>query len=371
MSARMSTQGDIAVIGAGLVGSALALGLARTGARVTLVDAAADDFHASAANFGLVWVQGKGLGAPDYAALSFRAAQTWDGFAADLVQATGISPAYRRTGGVRIALDEAELERTRANLARLHNQPGGAQDTEILDRDALRALLPGIGPEAVGAAYCPHDGHADPLMTLRALRAMLETRATIVPMQVTRVRPARAGFVIEGDTGRIQAERVVLAAGLGNAALGPDLGLHAPVRPQRGQILITERLPPFLDLATHTVRQTADGTVMMGDSKEDAGFDRGTTQAVARDIAAHAVRSFPALARARLVRSWSGLRVMSPDGLPIYQASATHPGAYLVTCHSGVTLASLHAGEVAHAIADDALDARYPEFAPTRFEVAA
>ena len=367
----MSAQVDIAVIGAGLVGSALALGLVRAGAQVTLVDAAADDFHASAANFGLVWVQGKGLGAPDYAALSFRAAKGWDAFAADLAQATGISPAYRRTGGVRIALDEAELDRTRANLARLHNQPGGAQDTKIIDRDALRAMLPGVGPDAVGAAYCPHDGHADPLRTLRAMRQILNARATIVPIQVTRVRPQQAGFVIEGKTGRIEADRVVLAAGLGNAPLASDLGLHAPVRPQRGQILITERLPQCLDMATHTVRQTADGTVMMGDSKEDAGFDRGTTQSVAREIAARAVRSFPALARARLVRSWSGLRVMSPDGLPIYQASATHPGAYLVTCHSGVTLASLHAGEVARAIAEDALEARYPEFSPTRFEEAA
>src|SRR6056297_2742379 len=108
----MSTGFDLAVIGAGLVGSALAYGCQRAGARVAVCDAGDDDFHASAANFGLVWVQGKGLGAPAYAALSFRAAQEWDAFAADLAQATGISPAYRRTGGVRIALDEAELDRT-------------------------------------------------------------------------------------------------------------------------------------------------------------------------------------------------------------------------------------------------------------------
>ncbi|MEI4233487.1 NAD(P)/FAD-dependent oxidoreductase [Roseovarius sp. D22-M7] len=370
----MSMAGDsteIAVIGAGLVGSALALGLARTGARVTLVDAATDDFHASAANFGLVWVQGKGLGAPDYAGLSLRAAQGWDGFAADLAQGSGISPAYRRTGGLRIALSEAELDRTRADLARLHNQPGGAQDTRILDRDALRAMLPGIGPAAVGAAYCPHDGHADPLRTLRAMRTMLPAQARIKAMQVTRVRPEASGFVIEGGEGRVTADRVVLAAGLGNADLAPGLGLHAPLRPQRGQILVTERLPPLLDIATHNVRQTADGTVMMGDSKEDAGFDRGTTQSVAHKIATRAVRSFPALAHARLVRSWAGLRVMSPDGLPIYEASTSNPGAYLVTCHSGVTLASLHAGEVARAIAEDALHSRYPAFSPARFAEAA
>jgi glycine/D-amino acid oxidase-like deaminating enzyme len=62
---------------------------------------------------------------------------------------------------------------------------------------------------------------------------------------------------------------------------------------------------------------------------------------------------------------------MSPDGLPIYEASTSHPGAYLVTCHSGVTLASLHAGEVARAIAEDALHSRYTAFSPTRFAEAA
>ena len=58
---------------------------------------------------------------------------------------------------------------------------------------------------------------------------------------------------------------------------------------------------------------------------------------------------------------------MSPDGLPIYAESARHPGAMLVTCHSGVTLAAAHAGEVAEAIAEGRLAARYPAFSPQRF----
>ena len=52
---------------------------------------------------------------------------------------------------------------------------------------------------------------------------------------------------------------------------------------------------------------------------------------------------FPALADVRVIRAWGALRVMSPDGYPVYARSQTHPGAFLVTCHSGVTLASLHA----------------------------
>jgi glycine/D-amino acid oxidase-like deaminating enzyme len=64
-------------------------------------------------------------------------------------------------------------------------------------------------------------------------------------------------------------------------------------------------------------------------------------------LAQHAVTVFPALADVRVVRAWGALRVMSPDGYPVYSKSAAHPGAFLVTCHSGVTLAPLHASILA------------------------
>lgn len=368
----MTQACDIAVIGGGLVGSALALGFMRAGARVVLCDGAQDDFHASVANFGLIWVQGKGLGAPDYAALSRRSADAWEDFAAELSQSGGIDVQYRRSGGVKLALGEAELETFAAGIARMHNQPGGDNDTRIVDRKTLDSWFTGLGPEVTGAAYCPHDGHADPLSTLRALRAALASHVVIMKQQIRRVVAQKPeGFFVEGDAETLAAKQVVLAAGLGNAELAPMLGLEAPVRPQRGQILVTARLPQMLPMACHTIRQTGDGTVMIGDSKEEVGFDRGTTQDVATQIARRAMRMFPALVDAPLVRSWGGLRVMSPDGLPIYQESARHPGAFLVTCHSGVTLAAAHAGEVAQAIIAGRLNESYPAFSPDRFREAA
>jgi hydrogen cyanide synthase HcnC len=363
---------DIAVIGGGLVGSALALGFARGGAKVIVCDGTQDDFHASVANFGLVWVQGKGLGAPDYAALSRRSANAWGDFAAQLTEAGGIDLQYRRSGGVKLALGEAELETFAGTIARMHNQPGGDNDTRIIDRKTLDTWFTGLGPDVAGAAYCPHDGHADPLSTLRALRAALAPDVTTVPQQIRRIVSQKpVGFLLEGETETLAAEQVVLAAGLGNAELAPMLGLDARVRPQRGQILVTERLPEIIPMACHTIRQTGDGTIMIGDSKEEVGFDRGTTQATATQIARRAMRMFPALADAALVRSWGGLRVMSPDGLPIYQESESHPGAFLITCHSGVTLAAAHAGEVAQAIMAGRLNETYPAFSQDRFKEAA
>ncbi len=362
---------DVAVVGGGLVGSALAWGFAREGATVALFDGDADRFHASAGNFGLVWVQGKGAGAPAYAGLSRRSAERWDDFAAELEEAGGVATDHARTGGLKVALDDAEYEAFETAIRRMHNQPPpGANDTRMLDAREARALLPALGPEVRGAAWCPHDGYADPLGTLHALRAALTAhpRVTFHADAVTDIRPESPGFRVVGAHAAADAERVVLAAGLANVALAPRVGLDAPVRPQRGQILVTERLEPFLATATHTVRQTGDGTVLLGDSKEDVGFDTGTTAAVRRAIVHRAVRVFPRLARARLVRQWAALRVLSPDGLPIYQESPTAPGAFLVTCHSGVTLAAAHAFELAPALLAGRLQAAFAPFSAARFE---
>lgn len=367
---------DITVIGGGLVGASLALGFLRAGASVTLVDAGEDRFHASAGNFGLVWVQGKGATCPDYADLSLRSAKAWRRFAEALEDdgSTDAPLGYRNCGGVKIALGEAELNTMAANLDRMHNQSGSAGNGMLLlDRDALRDRIPAVGPEVAGGTFCPHDGHADPLATLYALhRALRRAGVRVLRGKALRasVDEGARGFTIHTDTDSIACGRVVLAAGLGNPELCEPLGLRAHLRPQRGQIVVTERTARFMDPVCHTVRQTEDGTVMLGDSKEEVGFDTSTTPDVRRAILNRAVRCFPHLAKVRVMRSWGALRVMSPDGLPIYQTSDRHPGASLVTCHSGVTLAAAHAGEVASAILGDRLNDSYPAFSPARFEVA-
>jgi glycine/D-amino acid oxidase-like deaminating enzyme len=83
------------------------------------------------------------------------------------------------------------------------------------------------------------------------------------------------------------------------------------------------------------------------------------------------VRTFPVLRDASVVRTWAGLRVMSPDGFPIYEQSAVYPGAFAVTCHSGVTLAGAHALALAPAILGGALPAEFAAFSSSRFRQAA
>jgi glycine/D-amino acid oxidase-like deaminating enzyme len=145
--------------------------------------------------------------------------------------------------------------------------------------------------------------------------------------------------------------------------------LSAPVRPQRGQIIVLERVKPFLAYPTATLRQTDDGTVLIGDSQEETGFDESVGLPVLAAMADRARRMFPALTPVRVTRAWGALRVMSPDGFPVYEQSRTAPGAFVVTCHSGVTLAAAHALELSPQIAAGALDPALDVFASARFDV--
>ena len=145
------------------------------------------------------------------------------------------------------------------------------------------------------------------------------------------------------------------------------LGMDVDVRPQRGQNLITERVKPFLLMPLSRIRQTAEGGVQLGDSKEEVGFDEGVTPATMAELSDRAVKVFPHLKRARIVRAWGALRVMSADGAPIYAQSKTCPGAFAAVCHSGVTLAAAHANVLAPAIAENQLPANVAALGPERF----
>ena len=365
---------DFAVIGGGLVGAATAWGLARLGRRVVVLDEGDIAHRASRGNFALVWVQSKGLGMPRYAAWTRQSSDLWAGFADELARETGIDTRFERPGGFTLALDDAELERRAAMLRRLHNQPEMTVDLgyEVVDRARLLTMLPEIGPEVVGGIYCPLDGHANSLKLLRALHAGMQRAGAAYrgDCAVREIAPAAGGgFAIRHDGGEIRAARLVLAAGIGNARLAPMVGLDAQVRPQRGQILVTERLQPFLRHPVVTIRQTDEGSVMLGDSQEEAGFDESVGTPVLATIAQRATRMFPLLGRANVVRSWAALRVMTQDGFPIYAQSASMPGAFLVTCHSGVTLAAAHAYVLAPMLAEGGLAADLAPFRPERFDV--
>ncbi|MBV9586216.1 MAG: FAD-binding oxidoreductase [Alphaproteobacteria bacterium] len=365
---------DAIVIGGGLVGAAIAYGLARAGIAAAIIDEGDIAFRASRGNFGLVWVQSKGLGAPHYQRWTRLSAEEWPALARELGERTGISVGLEQPGGLQLCLSGKELEKRHAMMKQMRREAGNfGFEYRMLDHTELAEILPGLGSSVAGASWTPYDGHANSLNLLRALhKGFIERGGAYLPNRtVTEASAAPHDFRLQLGGEMITAPKVVLAAGLGNAKLAPLFGLSAPVRPQRGQILVTERTHRIWSLPLGSLRQTQEGTIMLGSSEEDVGFDTRQKPEIMRNIARRAVLSFPWIAQLQIVRAWAALRVMPPDGLPIYDQSEEFPGAFTANCHSGVTLAGAHANAFAPMVAAGALDPVMAPFSAKRFDVPA
>ncbi|TCL01221.1 glycine/D-amino acid oxidase-like deaminating enzyme [Shimia isoporae] len=339
-------EADFAVIGGGLVGLSVALGLLNAGQKVVVIDGAESDPKASRGNFGLIWLQGKGVSQPRYARWSKESADLWVGFARDLSDITGVDLGLRQEGGLDLHFSDDSLEFAISENEAIQAKLGADYPFEVLGPDALRSEEPEVGPKVAGAVLHPGDGHADPLALLTALAKAVSLKGgqILAGAPVVGVAPRDGGFSLTCEDGsQVRTARVVLAAGLGAIKLGPSLGFCAPLKPERGQVLITEKMPPLLRRPSLIARQVHAGGIQIGATNEDVGMSRSVTFEGVAKLAADAVDAYPALARAQLLRAWGALRVMSPDGLPIYQESDEFPGAFMVSCHSGVTLAAVHA----------------------------
>lgn len=365
---------DFAVAGAGVVGACIAFGLAKRGHSVVLLDGAKDDPRASGANVGLVWVQGKGLGLPDYQALTRAASDAWPDFARELEddaeeQDDGI--AYERNGGLCFTFGENGFRDRKDLLRRLREERGEDDDgdVEMIGRADIGRLMPEfeLGGEVSGASFCWRDGCVDPLR-LHALLLRAASRRGAAIRRGAKVRSAEGlsspGWKLQTDAGEVTASHVIAAAGLGTKELAAQLGLDAPVRPQRGQVLASERMPRVMGLPANTLRQTADGTFLAGVTKEEVGNDEGTTLPGARKLAQNALDITPMLKSANVVRHWAGLRIMTPDGAPVYDFGGTASAA---ACHSGISLAPVHAEMFVDRVLGNSNGSVLDAFSPRRF----
>ena len=165
-------------------------------------------------------------------------------------------------GGLHLCISEDEVEARRADLEAVAREIGEPYPYEMLAPEQLRDYLPGVGPRVVGGSYSPLDGHISPLRLLKALHlAIRELGGTYLGgFHIDRLAARNGAFFATSGTRSAEGAKVVLAAGLGNRDLAPMVGLNAPVKPVRGQVLICERAQPFLPMPTLHVRQTGDGS---------------------------------------------------------------------------------------------------------------
>ena len=328
---------DAVIVGGGVMGLASAWRAQQRGLRVCVLERGEAGGGATRAAAGVLAPDPE---TPGFTALARCSAELWPAFAEELGDV-----GYTRCGSLVLAFDEQEL------------------GEGWLEGAACRALEPGISPDCVGGLLLDADAQVDPRRVVGELVQRLDnlrTHADVVDVTPQSVELA--------DGSRIEAERVVLAAG---AWVARRLARRLPIRPVKGQTLrLRGRLP-----ATRIIRSEhvyvvprASGETVLGATIEDVGFDETTTDEATALLLRQAIRAVPAVAELELVEAVASLRPRTPDDGPLigeWEGFLVAGGHY----RNGVLLAPITAEAVAALLAGDEPPPETDPFDPRRFEV--
>jgi glycine oxidase len=359
---------DVIVVGAGIVGCAVAEALVRARARVTIIDPRGPGLGATQASAGMLTPYSEGRHDPLLEELGARSLALYDDLVARLAPRLDAPLFYARTGSLEVAIDENEAEELRIRAADLTAR--GIANTYLPGPDA-RAFERELAVGCTGALLIPVHGFASaPRLTAALWRASQAAGATLVAAPVQRIAAASGGEIeITTDRATHTAPNVVLAAGSWSGQISMEDVPALPVRPVRGQLLHLHWAQPTLTRIVWGARCYAvpwpDGTVLVGATLEDVGFDERATVAGVRDLLEAMCELVPGAWQASFAHARVGLRPGTPDALPIVGRSTRLPGLIYATGHyrNGVLLAPLTAELVATIVAggtDPALELLSP-----------
>jgi glycine oxidase len=365
---------DIIVVGAGIVGCAIAYELARRGASVEIVDQRHPvGMGATQASAGVLAPFIEAREGNPLLDLGVRSLSLFDEFITRVSAESGIPVPYRRTGTIDVAVHESDL-RTLEQTAGVLEARGVA--ARIIDRRGARAEEPHLADDVIGALVIDAHGFVVASELTRALCAAARRHGAqlIEQRHVRRIHRTDGDIVVETDRGSLDANAVVLAAGSwsGTIEIG-GVATRLPVRPVRGQLLHLEWKGARLKRATWSRRcylvPWDDGTLLVGATVEDAGFDERVTVAGVRDLLEAACDVVPQAWSASFREARVGLRPGTSDDLPVIGPSGVMPGLIYATGHyrNGVLLAPLTAALVADAIVDNRIDPMIERVSPARF----
>lgn len=319
-------QTEVAIIGAGLVGASAALALQRAGVPTLLLESGLCGTRASGINFGGVRRQGRSI---EQLYLAQRAHNIWS----RLPELIGIDGEYVRSGHLKLARTDADMEKLVAYRTKVHDF---GLDLELIDGAALRRRFPTLSPSIVGGSLCPDDGQANPRLVAPAFtQAAVRAGATLLEQcAVTHIDVASDGILITAADGRrIRAQRVVNAAGAWGAKIAQLFGDYLPLKVNYPTMLVTEPLTPQIGVSLGVegggfyARQVARGNIVMGGGY---GFavpgDRSRPGADAiHQLGKTAPTILPALAQANVIRCWSGIEGYFSDKNPVIGVSKNVP----------------------------------------------
>jgi glycine oxidase len=368
---KMKGLTDVLILGAGIVGCAIADELSRRGARVTVADPRGISKGASQASAGMLAPFTEGLHDPVLEALGAQSLELFDALI-ERLQADGHDLVYGRGGSIDVALDGATAAVLAARAGDL-SKAGIAH--RLLDAAEARHVEPSLAPDTTAALTIDAHGFVGVPQLAAALWGSAESRGGgLVAEAVRRIVPGHGTVRVELETTTRDALYVVLATGCWTGRIDLAGAPPLPVRPVRGQLLVLRW--PDGDVPRRTLwgpRCYAvpwpDGTLLVGATVEEAGFDERATVAGVHDLLAAVSELIPRAWNASMSSVRVGLRPATTDDRPIIGASRRIEGLVYATGHyrNGVLLAPITARIVADIIEGKAVDGTLDACAPGRF----
>ena len=336
----MKNKAEVVVIGGGVVGFSIAFNLAKEGVKDVVV--LEKEYLTSGASGRC----GAGIRQQWGTEMNCRLAKGSMDIFENINEELGVERdiELKQGGYLLLAYSEGEIEQFRKNI-KLQNSLG-IPSREISLEEA-KEIVPYVNLDGVtGATYCPTDGHANPFYTTHAYAEAAKNLGVEINTYTEAFDIKVENGKIEGvetSRGFIESDKVVNAAGGYAKEIGKMVGIDIPVRPERHEILVTEKVNPLQKPMVMSFsydiycQQTPDGSFIMGYGPEDPpeSHSRKSSWHFMEKMAYKTTKLLPKLGELRAIRQWAGSYTMTPDSQPIIDSSKDVDGFYMAVGFSG------------------------------------
>ena len=363
---------SVIVVGAGIVGCAVAYELARSGASVQVIEPRTPGQGATRASAGILAPDIEGHGSALLRTLGRRSIELYDGLIERLRADSGHDIVYRRNGTFDLAFSTADVDRLRELMGALSRDH---IEAKWVAPAAFAEYEPQASSKALGALFIATHGFVGvTALTLAAVAAAERFGARfMMGAGAIRIRPLPSGRVgVQASSDSWDADRVVLAAGSWSSMITVEGAHQAPVKPIRGQVIQLETDPGAITRVIWGpdgyLVPWPDGSVLVGSTVEDVGFNEKSTPEAVQKLRAVAATLVPSLAGAPMSSVRTGLRPKGPDDLPILGPSRAVRGLIYATAHyrNGVMFTPLTMQLVSDLVFDRAPDPALRDLDPAR-----